>query len=54
MVPKPLQDAVWAAYTPGQEHNPDCIRSAYFDAAFAAIIHVRDLESGVLTETKDR
>lgn len=42
-VPKAMQDAIWAAYTPGQERTLD-IKPEYFDAAFAAIAHVRALQ----------
>ncbi len=45
MVPKALQDALWAAYTPGQENNWDRIKDEYWDAAFAVQNHVRALES---------
>ena len=36
MVPRPLQDAVWDAYAPGQERRKDP-SPAYLDAARAAI-----------------
>lgn len=36
MVPKPMRDAVWATYVPGQERRMDPTR-AYLDATRAAI-----------------
>jgi len=47
MVPKPMQDAIWAAYTPGQERTYD-IKPEYFEAVFAARRHVRELEQAAL------
>ena len=43
MVPKPLQDAVWATYVPGQEQRRDPTPE-YLAAARAAINAVRDME----------
>lgn len=47
MVPKAMQDAVWAAYTPGQERKGFPSEEAadrYLAATRNARIHVRDLE----------
>lgn len=51
MVPKAMQDAIWAAYTPGQERTFD-IKDEYFDAAFAARNHVRQLEDAAGSHAK--
>ena len=48
MVPKAMQDAVWAAYTPGQERTGFPSEEAmerYLAATRAARVHVRDLEA---------
>lgn len=44
MVPKPLRDAVWAEYRPGQEvdKRPS---GAYMDVAMAAVQAVADREA---------
>lgn len=44
MVPKPLRDAVWAEYRPGQEITKDP-SVEYIDAAFAAVQAVADREA---------
>ena len=47
MVPKEMQDAVWSAYTPGQERNgfpDDEALDRYMTATRAARFYVRDLE----------
>lgn len=44
MVPKPMQDAIWASYTPGQERHRN-IKPEYFEATRAARVYVRDLEA---------
>lgn len=43
MVPKPLRDAVWAAYVPGQERRKDPTNE-YLEAAQTAIAAVADKE----------
>ena len=43
MVPKPMRDALWAAYRPGQERDMHP-SEAWFDAAFAAIAYVEGRE----------
>jgi len=45
MVPKPLQDAIWAEYVPGQERRMDPT-PAYLDATTAARNAVASAESG--------
>lgn len=48
MVPKSMQDAVWAAYTPGQERNGFLTEEAaekYLDATRAARRYVKDKEN---------
>ena len=42
MLPQSMRDAVWAAYTPGQETLRVMPTDAYFAATFAAIDYVRD------------
>lgn len=47
MVPKPLQDAIWAAYTPGQERRGFPSEEAadkYLAATRDARVYVRELE----------
>lgn len=41
IVPKAMQDAIWAAYVPGQERRKDPT-SEYLDAARAAIDFVAE------------
>lgn len=48
MVPKPLQDAVWDTYVPGQERRMDPT-GEYLDAAFAAIDAVANQEQRTMT-----
>jgi hypothetical protein len=36
MLPKPMRDAIWAAYVPGQERRKDPT-DAYLNAAIAAV-----------------
>jgi hypothetical protein len=43
MVPKPMQDAIWATYEPGQEIRKDPTTD-YLRAAQAAINHVAERE----------
>lgn len=43
MVPRPLQDAVWDTYVPGQEERKDPTMD-YLDAAEAAIAAVAVME----------
>ena len=43
MVPKAMQEAIWAAYRPGQERDKRPTR-AYLDAARAAWQHVGEIE----------
>jgi hypothetical protein len=43
MVPKPMQDAIWATYRPGQERTKDP-SPEYLDAATAAVNAVADME----------
>lgn len=44
MVPKLMQDAIWAAYRPGQERRMDPSME-YLDAAITAQNYVRNVES---------
>lgn len=44
MVPKPMRDAIWAAYRPGQERRMDP-SSEYIDAAMAAVNFVAEREN---------
>lgn len=44
MVPKAMQDAIWAAYVPGQERRMDPTPE-YLDAAMAAVEEVARLEA---------
>lgn len=49
MVPRALQDAVWAEYVPGQERRKDPTES-YLDAAHEAIRAVAAKEGRVLPD----
>jgi hypothetical protein len=46
MLPKEMQDEVWATYTPGQEEgNFHLIIPEYFAATRNAINYIRELEA---------
>ena len=43
MLPKAMRDAVWAAYTPGQERTWD-VKNEYFIVTREAIEYIRGIE----------
>lgn len=49
LVPKIMQNAIWAAYVPGQERRKDPT-SEYIDAAMRAVDYVWQLETEILED----
>ena len=49
MVPKPMRDAIWATYVPGQERRKDPTPE-YLDAAMDAVAKVAEMEVAEMKE----
>lgn len=45
MLPESMRDAVWAAYTPGQENNLGRVTAEYLDVTMRCIEYVAEQEA---------